>query len=68
MSAGQLRGALIGAERVSYFQMKAWKQISQASIVAITDPDKDVVIQRGKQFGITHQHIYASFEERKLGD
>jgi predicted dehydrogenase len=64
MSAGQLRGA----GRVSYFQMKAWKQISQASIVAIADPDKDVAIQRGEQFGIPHQHIYASFEEWKMGD
>ena len=63
MSAGQLRGALVGAGRVSYFHMMAWEQISQASIIAIADPDREAAIQRGEQFGIPYQHIYASFED-----
>ncbi|MBU0512350.1 MAG: Gfo/Idh/MocA family oxidoreductase [Chloroflexi bacterium] len=62
MDKSQLHGALIGAGAVTVYHLKAWEQISQASIVAIADPDLDAAYARGDEFGIPRQHIYPSFE------
>lgn len=68
MSTKNLRGILIGAGAVSTYHLQAWSQIPEASIVAIADPDSDAVTHRGKEFGITYQHIYPSIEAALEGE
>ena len=58
----ELHGALIGAGRVSEYHLRAWEQVSQASIVAIADLDHDAAIRRGNEFHISLENIYTSFE------
>jgi predicted dehydrogenase len=43
--------------------LKAWEQVSQASIVAIADLDHEAALQRGSEFHILPENIYASFEQ-----
>lgn len=61
MHTRPLRGVLIGAGAVTQYHLTAWKQIPQASIVAIADPDIEAAIERGDEFGIPRQNIYSSF-------
>ncbi len=56
-----LRGALIGAGRVTEHHLTAWARIPQAEIVAIADPDLDRARSRAGEFGIPA--VFARLED-----
>ena len=63
MSERILKGALIGAGRVSQFHLTAWAEVSQAEICAIADPSLAHARARAVEFGIAQQHVYTSIDD-----
>jgi predicted dehydrogenase len=63
MSKTPLNGALIGAGNVTPFHLQAWQRISQASIVAIADPDLKKARTRAREFGIDPGRVFASLSD-----
>lgn len=63
MSGEPLRGALVGAGKITPFHLQAWERISQAAIVAIADPDVEKAQARAQEFGIGFDRVYASLAE-----
>lgn len=62
MTQGPLRGALVGAGRVSTFHLRAWAAIPQAAITCIADPDIERARQQALAFGIPAGHVYTDIE------
>ncbi len=58
-----LKGALIGAGRVSHFHLSAWAEFPQAEICAIADPYLAHARARAAEFGIAHQHVYTNIDD-----
>ena len=58
-----LRGALVGAGRVSANHLQAWMRIPQAEIVAVADPDLAKARERAQAFDIDAAHVYAGLAE-----
>jgi len=46
MSAGKLRGAVIGCGYISEFHLRGWARIPEVEIVALADPDRSRAEQR----------------------
>jgi predicted dehydrogenase len=63
MRKSALQGALIGAGDISWYHLKAWEQISEVSIIAIADLDRDRARDRANEFGIDISHTYTSASE-----
>lgn len=57
-----LKGALVGAGKISSFHLRAWGRIRQAEIVAIADPDLESAKGRAEEFGIDLGRVYASLD------
>lgn len=63
MSETPLNGALIGAGNVTSFHLQGWQRISQASIVAIAEPDLKKAQTRAREFGIDSGRVFASLSD-----
>ena len=57
-----LKGALVGAGKISPFHLRAWGRIPEAEIVAIADPDTGRARSRAEEFGLDPRRVYASLD------
>jgi D-apiose dehydrogenase len=55
-----LCGVLIGAGWVSQFHLEGWRQIAEAKIAAIVDPDLERARVRAQEFGINPDRVFSS--------
>lgn len=58
-----LHGAMLGCGHVALFHLRAWAQIEEAEIVALTNRTVGKAKARAREFGISLEHVYGDYRE-----
>ncbi len=58
-----MHGAMLGCGHVALFHLRAWAQIEEAEIVALTNRTVGKAKARAREFGISLEHVYGDYRE-----